>query len=384
MEARMRGTRIVGLASGLTLLIASSGAFAATAARTSFGKLADGQQIEAVTLSNSRGVSATVITYGATLQSLVAPGRNGASADIVLGYADGAAYADHGGYFGSSVGRYANRIADGRFTLDGKSFQLAKNDRGLTALHGGERGFDKQIWKIVGVRAGPVASVTMALASPDGDQGYPGKLDVTATYSLDERGDLRVDYRAKTDKPTIVNLTNHALFNMAGEGGAGDAMGNRLTIFADRFTPVDKALIPTEAHAPVSGTPFDFRTPRLIQDRVRDASHAQIVIGRGYDHNYVLRGPYGGEPRLIARLEDPVSGRRMDILSDQPGVQLYSGNFIDGTTVGKSGKVYRMGDGVALEPQYFPNSPNRPDFPPVRLDPGNEYRNVMIFRVAAR
>jgi aldose 1-epimerase len=373
--------RILRYAGGVAVLIASSGALAATAVRTGFGKLADGRQVEAVTLSNGHGVSATVITYGATLQSLIAPGRNGAKADVVLGYADGAAYADHGGYFGASVGRYANRIADGRFTLDGKAYQLAKNDHGLAALHGGERGFDKQLWKIVDVRGGPIASVTMSLTSPNGDQGYPGKLNVTATYSLDERSDLQVDYRATTDRPTIVNLTNHALFNMAGEGGAQDAMGNRLTIYADRFTPVDSKLIPTGVLAPVAGTPFDFRKPHLIQERVRDASHPQIVIGRGYDHNYVLRGTSGGAPRLIARLEDPVSGRRMDILSDQPGLQLYSGNFIDGTTVGKSGKVYRMGDGVALEAQHFPDSPNHPQFPSVRLDPGREYRNLIVFRL---
>ena len=362
------------------LIATATPAHAVIAQRTSFGKLSNGTQIDAVTLTNARGVSARIITYGATLQSLIAPDRAGRRADVALGFPDAAAYEHHGSYFGASVGRFANRIADGRFTLDGRAYQLAKNNNGVAALHGGVSGFDKQVWRILKVTTGPTASVTMGLTSPHGDQGYPGALTVTVTYTLDEKNDLRVDYRARTDRPTIVNLTSHGLFNMAGEGAANDAMGNRLTIISDRYTPVDANLIPTGVLAPVAGTPFDFRTPQLVKTRVRDGRHPQIVLGRGYDHNYVLRGRPGAL-RLAARLEDPVSGRRMDILSDQPGIQFYSGNFIDGTTVGKSGKVYRMGDGVALEPQHFPDSPNRPEFPSVRLNPGKEYRNVMIFRL---
>jgi aldose 1-epimerase len=362
------------------LLAGAVPAHAVTVQRTSFGKLSDGTQIEAVTMTNARGVSARIITFGASIQSLVAPDRAGRRADVALGYPDAAAYEDHGTHFGASVGRFANRIANGRFELDGRSHQLAKNDNGVAALHGGERGFSKQPWRILNVTSGPVASVTMGLTSPDGDQGYPGTLTVTVTYSLDEKNDLKVDYRAGTDRPTVINLTSHGLFNMAGEGAPNDAMGNRLTIYADRYTPVDANLIPTGVLAPVAGTPLDFRTPQLVKTRVRDGRHPQIVLGRGYDHNYVLRGP-SGTLRLAARLEDPVSGRRMDILSDQPGIQFYSGNFIDGTAVGKSGKVYRMGDGVALEPQHFPDSPNRPNFPSVRLDPGREYKNVMVFRL---
>lgn len=365
---------------GALFVAAASPASAVTVQRASFGKLSNGTQVDSVTLTNKRGVSARIITWGATLQSLIAPDRAGRPADVALGFPDAAAYEHHGSYFGASVGRFANRIADGRFTLDGRAYQLAKNNNGVAALHGGERGFDKQVWRILDVRSGPVASVTMGLTSPHGDQGYPGTLTVTVTYSLDEKNDLKVDYRARTDRPTIVNLTSHGLYNMAGEGSARDAMGNRLTIYSDRYTPVDANLIPTGALPPVAGTPFDFRTPHTIGARVRDGRHPQIVLGRGYDHNYVLRGP-SGSLRLAARLEDPVSGRRMDILSDQPGIQFYSGNFIDGTTMGKTGKVYRMGDGVALEPQHFPDSPNRPEFPSVRLDPGREYRNVMIFRM---
>ena len=377
----MNITRSLPLLAGVALIATSASASAATVKRTSFGKLSTGQEVDAFTLTNSRGVSARVITWGATLQSLVSPDRTGKKADIMLGFADAAAYEDHGSYFGASVGRYANRIADGRFTLDGKNYQLEKNNNGVAALHGGVRGFDKQVWKVLEVKGGRTASVTMGLTSPNGDQGYPGTLTVSVTYTLDDANNLKVDYRARTDRPTIVNLTSHGLFNMAGEGVADGAMGNRLTILADRYTPVDANLIPTGELKPVAGSAFDFRTPHLVKARVRDASDPQIVLGRGYDHTYVVRGPSSGAPRLIARLEDPASGRRMDLLSDQPGVQLYTGNFIDGTTVGKSGRIYRQGDGIALEPQHFPDSPNRPEFPSVRLDAGQEYRNVMIFRM---
>ncbi|MEO6360630.1 MAG: aldose epimerase family protein [Sphingomicrobium sp.] len=375
-------TGLLSVLAGAAVITGAHPAQAVTVQRTSFGKLSNGTQIDAVTLTNARGVSTRIITYGATMQSLIAPDRAGRRADIALGFPNAAAYEHHGSYFGASVGRFANRIANGRFTLDGRAYQLAKNNNGVAALHGGERGFDKQVWRILNVTSGPAASVTMGLTSPHNDQGYPGTLTVTVTYTLDEKNDLKVDYRARTDRPTIVNLTSHGLFNMAGEGAANDAMGNRLTILADRYTPVDANLIPTGVLTPVAGTPFDFRTPQLVKTRLRDGRDPQIVLGRGYDHNYVLRGRSGGVPRLAARLDDPVSGRRMDILSDQPGIQFYSGNFIDGTTVSKSGKVYRMGDGVALEPQHFPDAPNRPEFPSVRLDPGKEYRNVMIFRLS--
>lgn len=363
------------------LLTAPGVAVAATAASAKFGSLPSGEEVTAVTLRNAKGHEARLISYGATLQSLIVPDRDGKKADIVLGFATAADYADHGSYFGVTVGRYANRIAHGRFNLDGRQYQLARNEGGVSALHGGVQGFDKRNWKVLEVESGPVARVTFGLVSPDGDEGYPGTLTIRATYSLDDKGDLTVDYRAFTDKPTVVNLTNHALFNMAGEGSSRDALSNRLTIHADQYTPVDKDLIPTGKFESVAGTPFDFRQPTVIGEHVRDGSDPQMVLGRGYDHNYVLHGT-AGELRQVARLEDPVSGRRLDLLSDQPGLQVYSGNFIDGTTVGKSGKIYRMGDGVALEPQHFPDSPNRPEFPAVRLDPGREYRNLMVFRLS--
>jgi aldose 1-epimerase len=360
---------------------AGSSASAADYARAAFGKTPDGVEVEAITLTNGKGVSATVITYGATLQSLIAPGRDGTKADIALGFKDAAAYAKNASYFGASVGRFANRIGKGRFTLDGKTYQLALNNNGVAALHGGVKGFDKQVWKVTDVQRGPVASVTFTHVSPDGEEGYPGTLTATATYALDEKNQLTVTYGATTDKPTIVNLTNHALFNVAGEGSPDGAMGNVLTLASDSYTPVDAELIPTGEIIPVAGTPFDFRTPKVVGERIRDARDPQIVVGRGYDHNMVLTGKAGGAPRLNARLADPKSGRVLEILSDQPGIQFYAGNFIDGTMVGKSGKIYRQGDGIALEPQHFPDAPNKPAFAPVRLDPGQTYSNTMVFRL---
>jgi aldose 1-epimerase len=372
--------KTVALSSALAL-VAISSANAAELSRKPFGQTPSGEKVEALTLTNSRGVSATVITYGATLQSLIGPDRAGKKADIALGFADAAAYAKNASYFGASVGRFANRIGKGRFAIDGKTYQLALNNNGVAALHGGVKGFDKVVWKVLSAKAGPTASVTFGYVSPDGEEGYPGTVTATATYALDEQSNLTITYGATTDKPTIVNMTNHALFNVAGEGSSEGAMGNVLTIPADGYTPVDSELIPTGKITPVAGTAFDFRTPKAVAARVRDARDPQMVIGRGYDHNYVLNGKAGGAPRLAARLADPKSGRVLEILSDQPGIQFYSGNFIDGTMVGKSGKIYRQGDGIALEPQHFPDAPNKPQFAPVRLDPGQTYRNVMIFRL---
>ncbi|PTT05414.1 aldose epimerase family protein [Caulobacter sp. HMWF025] len=364
-----------------TALVLPAVACAADYSRAPFGQTPSGEAVEAITLTNGHGVSATVITYGATLQALVAPDRNGKTADIALGFGDAQTYVKTASYFGASVGRFANRIGKGRFTLDGKTYQLALNNNGVAALHGGTKGFDKVVWKVLDVKKGPVASVTLGHVSPDGEEGYPGTLTATATYALDEQNQLTITYGATTDKPTIVNITNHALFNMAGEGAPEGAMGNVLTLPADGYTPVDAELIPTGATTPVAGTVFDFRKPTAVGDRIRDASDPQIVVGRGYDHNYVLNGASGGALRLAARLTDPKSGRTLEILSEQPGIQFYAGNFMDGTTVGKSGKIYRQGDGIALEPQHFPDAPNKPNFAPVPLDPGQTYRNMMVFRL---
>ncbi len=377
--------RVANLSAGAAILLTLAGPIAghaATLSRAVFGQTPSGEAVEAFTLTNGHGVSATVITYGATLQSLDAPGRDGTKADIVLGFADAGAYARNASYFGATVGRVANRIGKGRFTLDGKSYQLALNNNGVAALHGGVKGFDKVVWKVLDAKSDATgASVTLSYVSPDGDQGYPGTLTATATYALDEKNQLTVTYGATTDKPTIVNMSNHALFNLAGEGSADGAMGNVLTLLADGYTPVDAELIPTGEIKPVAGTAFDFRKPTAVGTRIRDARDPQMVIGRGYDHNYVLNGN-SGALRLAARLSDPKSGRTLDVLSDQPGIQFYAGNFIDGTMVGKSGKIYRQGDGIALEPQHFPDAPNKPAFASIRLNPGERYSNRMVFKLS--
>lgn len=350
---------------------------AADAKRVAFGKLADGTAIEAVELSNAGGVTARIMTLGAILQSLNVPDRNGKAADVVLGYATPAEYLAQPQYFGATVGRYANRIRNGQFTIDGKQYQLATND-GPNALHGGVRGFDKAVWKIEAMKSGPTATVVLSHVSPDGDEGYPGKLNVTATYSLNDRNELNLEYRATADKSTVLNVTNHSYFNLAGEGNT-DILGHRLTLLADTYTPVDASLIPTGELRNVAGTPFDFREPQIIGSRIRDGHDEQMRIGRGYDHNYVLRGP-SGTVRLAARLEDPESGRVMELLTAAPGVQFYSGNFLNGTVTGKSGRIYRQGDGLCMEPQVFPDTPNRADFPSSRLDPGQVYTNTIVYR----
>lgn len=362
------------------LVAAAQAAHAAEARQESAGKLADGSEAQAITLKAANGVSARVLSYGATLQSLVVRGRTGKPADILLGYDDVQSYEKRPNYFGVTVGRYANRIAGGTFTLDGKAYQLPLNDK-TNSLHGGFKGFDKQNWKVVAVKSGPVASVTLTYVSPDGDQGYPGTLTTRVTYSLDEKGNLGITFEAETDKPTIVNMTNHALFNMAGEGSPMGAMGQRLTIPASAYTPVDAKLIPTGELRKVSGTVFDFRKSRRIADGLRDGTEEQIRFGRGYDHNFALDKGQTATPQLAARLVDPVSGRMLEVLTTEPGVQFYTGNFLDGTLAGKGGHLYRMGDGIALEPQKFPDAPNQPSFLSARVDPGKPYRHVMIFRV---
>lgn len=371
---------------GVLLLVACAAATsvsAGTAERTGFGSLADGIVVEAVTLTGRNGVSARIITYGATLQAFNAPDRAGKLADVTLGYDDLKSYVERPNYWGQTIGRYANRLKGGRFVLDGKSYQTDLNDKG-NSLHGGAQGFDKAVWTIASVKSGSEASVTMTLTSPDGDQGFPGKLDVSVTYTLDDTGSLSIDFAATTDRPTIVNLTNHALFDMAGEGSPYGMLGQRLTIPASRYTPVDEQLIPTGAVVPVAGTVFDFTRGRLLSEGLRDGRDAQIVLGRGWDHNWVLDKGTTAQPELVARLEDPASGRVLEVLSTEPGLQFYSGNFLDGTRVGKNGHIYRMGDGVALEPQKFPDTPNRPAFGSARVEPGKPYRHRMIYRVSVQ
>ena len=354
-------------------------AAAADVSRAPFGTLPGGETVEAFTFTNKNGMSATIITFGAAVQAVTVPDRNGKMADVALGFPTLQGYLDQKSYIGVSVGRVANRIALGRFTLDGVQYQTPVND-GANALHGGTPGFDKVNWRVLEVRDEPKLSVTLQYVSPHMDQGYPGTLTTTATYVLDQNNVLSVDYRATTDRPTLVNLTNHAYWNLQGEGSVEGAMGHLLTIPADHYTPTDAGAIPTGEIRPVEGTPFDFRKPNAVGARVRDASDQQIVFGKGYDHNWVVSRTASKEPRLVARVEEPKSGRVIEIHSNQAGIQFYSGNFLDGTTIGKAGRAYRQGDSVVLEPQMFPDTPNRPDFGSVRLEPGQTYHHRIEFR----
>jgi aldose 1-epimerase len=366
------------MAAALTLAAAGP-AWPADFTRRPFGTMPDGTAVEAITLTSPQGDSVTVITLGASVQSLMIKGRSGALADVALGYPDLKGYLAKPSFFGATVGRVANRIAGGRFSLDGRVYQAPVND-GPNSLHGGTKGFDKVVWQVVSVEKGPTASVTLRYISPDGDEGYPGVLTATATYALDAKGDLTVDYTASTDRPTVVNISNHTYWNLAGEGAERGALGEVLTIPAEEYTPVGETLIPTGEFRKVAGTTFDFRTPTPINRRVRDAADPQIRFGRGYDHNWVVSRTPAATPRLMARVEDPASGRVMEIFSRAPGIQFYSGNFLDGTIVGKAGKAYREGDAIVLEPQMFPDTPNHPDFGSVRLDPGQIYENKIVYR----
>jgi len=362
-----------------TCLVAS--ADAATATRGAFGALSDGTKVEAVTLTNGAGLSAKIMTLGATLQSLVVPDKTGHKDDVVLGYDTAQEYLTRPNFFGASVGRYANRIAKGKFTLDGKAFTLATND-GPNSLHGGTKGFDKRMWKIDSVSSGADAKVVLSYVSADGEEGFPGEMKVTATYSLNEQNELKLEYRATTSKPTVLNLTNHSYFNLSGND-ARDVMGNMVTLHAERFTPVDATLIPTGERRAVAGTPFDFRGPHRVGDRIRDAKDQQIRFGRGYDHNFIVDGA-AGSLRPAAVVQDPTSGRSLEISITAPGIQFYTGNFLDGTFFGKNARAYRQGDAICLEPGVFPDSPNHPDFPTARLNPGTTYVNAIVYKFSAK
>lgn len=370
----------MGLGKGIAVWCAGAMALAATTTgsaqeRAVVGSLADGTKVESITLRDGSGVQARVLTLGAALHSLEVPDREGRNADVVLADATLDATLAKPQYFGTVVGRFANRIAKGRFTLDGRDYTVPTND-GPNSLHGGTRGFDKVVWEVVDAKPD---RATLRYVSPAGDQGYPGKLTVTATYALEGNGELAIEYRATTDAPTIVNLSNHAYWNLSGEG-SGTAMDHELTIHADAYTPVDATLIPTGEITPVAGTVFDFRTAKPIGRDLRTGSETQLLRGRGYDHNWVISRTPSKQMREVARVHDPRSGRVMTLSSAQPGLQFYSGNFLDGTTVGKSGRVYRQGDAFVLEPQLFPDTPNQPAFGSARLTPGQQYVNRMVYR----
>jgi aldose 1-epimerase len=343
--------------------------------RAPYGALPDGRAVEAFTLTNANGVSLTAITYGGIVTTLRTPDRTGALGDIVLGYDSLAGYLRTTPYFGAIVGRYGNRIAKGRFTLDETSYQLALNN-GANALHGGLVGFDKVLWSATPFDSATSSGVVFTYTSKDGEEGYPGDVTARVTYTLTDANEFAIDYHATTTKATPVNLTQHTYFNLAGDG-SGPILNHQLSIDADAITPVDSTLIPTGSTMPVAGTPFDFRTPSAIGARINDA-HEQLKRGGGYDHNFVLTRPATGMAHA-ARVVDTGSGRSLDVTTTEPGVQFYTGNFLDGSITGKAGHVYAHRTGFCLETQHFPDSPNQPSFPTTILRPGSEYRSRTVY-----
>jgi aldose 1-epimerase len=338
-----------------------------------FGTMPDGTAIRIYTLTNKNGLSARIANYGGVLVSLNTPDRKGAMADIVLGFDSLSDYVATPRFFGALIGRYGNRIGGARFTLDGKEYQLDKNN-GANSLHGGARGFDKQVWTAAPL---PDGGLKLTYLSKDGEGGYPGNLNTTVTYHLTDANELRIDYSATTDKATVVNLTNHSYWNLSG-AGSGDVLQHELMLNADRFTPVDAGLIPTGELREVSGTPFDFRKATAIGARIGQDDE-QLKFGRGYDHNWVLnRKGSGLSP--AARVTDPASGRVLEVLTTEPGIQFYSGNSLSAAIKGKGGKVYDRRSGFCLETQHFPDSPNKPGFPSTELKPGEQYRSTTIYR----
>jgi aldose 1-epimerase len=347
-----------------------------TYATAAFGTAPDGKPAEVYTLVNSLGMEVRAMSYGATIVSIKVPDAKGVMGDVVLGFDSLAGYVKSSPYFGAVVGRYGNRIAKGRFVLDGKAYTLAVNN-GPNALHGGLKGFDKNVWTAEPVRSDSGVGVAFTLVSPDGDQGYPGTLTTRVTYTLMSlRNEIVIDYEGSTDKATPINVTNHSYFNLAG-AGTGDILGHVLTLEADSMTPVDATLIPTGKIAAVTGTPFDFKAPTAIGARI-DAKDEQIKNGGGYDHNFVINR---SGPGLVhfAHVVEPTSGRTLDVSTTEPGVQFYSGNFLDGTITGKGGRVYPRRSGFCLETQHYPDSPNHANFPTTILQPGAVYKSRTVF-----
>jgi len=351
----------------------------ATITKEAWGTTTGGQAVDRYTLTAGR-LKVRILTYGGILQSIEMPDRHGKRANVALGFNNLADYQAKSPYFGALIGRYGNRIAKGQFTLDGHTYQLPQND-GQNSLHGGTVGFDKKVWTATPLTTSDGVALRLRLTSPDNDQGYPGELHATVTYTVSRNDTIRMDYLATTTKPTVVNLTNHNYWNLAGEG-TGTIDTTRLAINASHYTPVDATLIPTGAIDPVAGTPMDFRKATAIGARNRDG-FTQLVIARGYDHNWVLdrRDNTYTKLELAARATDPASGRQLTVLTTEPGLQFYAGNFLDATLVGTSGHMYRQGDGFAVETQHFPDSPNHANFPSTVLRPGQTYRTSTIYQL---
>jgi aldose 1-epimerase len=340
-----------------------------------FGALADGRPVTIYTFTNRHGLEVRILDLGGIVVSVRAPDRHGRFENVVLGCRTVDDYVHRSPHFGSVIGRYANRIAAGRFTLDGRTYQLATNN-GVNHLHGGKVGFDHVLWQAVPFADDSGQGLVLTRVSPDGEEGYPGRVDVEVRYTLTDDNALSVAYRATTDAATPINLTQHSYFNLAG-AGTRDILEHRLTLDADRFTPVDSTLIPTGEIAAVEGTPFDFRRPTAIGARI-GADHPQLKYGNGYDHNWVLNGT-AGQFRHAARVEEPTTGRTLDVSTTEPGVQFYTGNFLDGTLTGRSGRVYKQRYGFCLETQHFPDSPNHSAFPTTVLRPGERYQSRTVF-----
>ncbi|MFE2281060.1 aldose epimerase family protein [Streptomyces sp. NPDC059454] len=347
--------------------------------RSLFGRLADGTKVHSWSLENG-GTRMKVLSYGGIVRALEIPDRRGRYTNVSLGFDTLEEYVASSPYFGALIGRYGNRIDKGRFTLDGTTYQLSVND-GENSLHGGSQGFDKRVWDVEPFTRGSDVGLYLYYTSVDGEMGYPGTLRTKVTYTLTRNGDWRVDYEATTDKATVVNLTSHVYWNLAGEG-SGSIYDHELSIAASRYTPVDSGLIPTGELARVAATPFDFRRAKPIGRDIRTA-HQQVLYGQGFDHNWVLDKGVTSRPEQVALLRDPSSGRTLRIATNEPGLQFYSGNFLDGTLVGTGGRVYRQGDGLCLETQHFPDSPNQPSFPSTVLRPGQTYRTTTVHSFGA-
>jgi aldose 1-epimerase len=346
-----------------------------------FGLTKDGKPTALYTLRNAKGVTAKITNYGGIVISLTAPDHNGKFDDVVLGYDNLAGYLAKTPYFGCLVGRYGNRIANGKFTLGGQTYCLATNN-GPNSLHGGIVGFDKVLWTARPFESPDGPALELRYTSKDGEEGFPGTLNVKAVYTLTADNGLRLDYTAKTDKATAVNLTQHSYFNLAGQGN-GDILGHQVVLNADAFTPVDATLIPTGEIRPVNGTPFDFTKPHTIGERINQADE-QLKFGGGYDHNWVLNKARDKQLALAATVTEPKSGRVLEVWTTEPGLQFYCGNFLDGSITGKGGKVYQHRYGFCMEPQHYPDSPNKPLFPSVVLHPGDTYTHTLIYKFSVK